>query len=386
MTVAHTQDADIQPASRRRWRDFATWFLLVVFCLGMVLSLVTVWARNQVLDTSIYVDTVAPLAADPDIQEAIADRVTALVASRLQLDAPEEGASTSQETLLRRLAIPATLDFVHRTTLDFVQSARFQEFWEDANTIAHRELLQILTSDDSTIQVQEDRLMLDLGPVVTSVEERLRASGLDVSERLAIDPATAVFVLVESPAIQQAKWAIRLIDTLALVLPIMTAAAFIGCLLVAHERWSMLRWSGVGMAIGGVVLIVGFTWLRSWYLNGLGADVNRHAMAAVFDIELRGLLFSARILTLVGLVIAGFATLANAGWTRHPAIAAFIATHRTGLLTGVFALACLALILVEHVSVGLVAGISIAGLASVATILWLSHQQAPLAAHGERAN
>lgn len=384
MTVAHRQDTETHASSGIPWRHVASWILLVVFCLGMVLSLVSVWARNQVLDTRIYVDTVAPLAADPDIQEAIADRVTALVSDRLQLDtAGEEDTSSSQETLLRRLAIPATLDFVHRTTLEFVRSERFQEFWREANTIAHRELLQVLTSDDSTIRVQQDQLVLDLSPVIVGVEERLRASGLDVSDRLSIDPATAVFVLVESPTIHKAQRAIRLIDTLSIILPIVTAASFIGCLVIANERWVMLRWNGVGMAIGGVVLIIGFAWIRSWYLNGLNADLNRHALAAVFDIELRDLLFSARILTLVGLVTAGFATLAGSGWNRHPAISAFTSRYRTGLLTGVFALACLVFVLVDQVSLGLVAGVGIAGLICIALIIWLSRQPASIEAQGE---
>ena len=46
---------------------------------------VAVWARNQVTNTDRYVRTVAPLAADPAIQAAVADQITAQVFSYLDV-------------------------------------------------------------------------------------------------------------------------------------------------------------------------------------------------------------------------------------------------------------------------------------------------------------
>ena len=44
-----------------------------------------VWARNQVTNTDRYVRTVAPLASDPAIQQAVADQITAQIFTYLDV-------------------------------------------------------------------------------------------------------------------------------------------------------------------------------------------------------------------------------------------------------------------------------------------------------------
>jgi type VI protein secretion system component VasK len=62
---------------RQRWRTIVAALLLVLACVLAPLGVVAVWARNQVTNTDRYVATVAPLASDPAIQQAITDRITA---------------------------------------------------------------------------------------------------------------------------------------------------------------------------------------------------------------------------------------------------------------------------------------------------------------------
>ena len=58
------------------WRNFARVLLLATFCLSTLLSVISIWMHNQIADTDRYVTTVAPLASDPDIQNAIADTIS----------------------------------------------------------------------------------------------------------------------------------------------------------------------------------------------------------------------------------------------------------------------------------------------------------------------
>ena len=64
------------PGSRQRWRTIVAVVLIVLGCVLAPLGGVAVWARNQVTKTDRSVRTVAPLAADPAIQQAIADQIT----------------------------------------------------------------------------------------------------------------------------------------------------------------------------------------------------------------------------------------------------------------------------------------------------------------------
>ena len=51
------------------------------------LGVVAVWARNQVTNADRYVATVAPLAEDPAIQQAITDQITAQVFTYIDVGA-----------------------------------------------------------------------------------------------------------------------------------------------------------------------------------------------------------------------------------------------------------------------------------------------------------
>src|SRR5687768_8797353 len=61
---------------RQRWRSVVATLLIVIGCILAPISVVAVWTKNLVTDTDRYVATVAPLASDPAIQNAVADRIT----------------------------------------------------------------------------------------------------------------------------------------------------------------------------------------------------------------------------------------------------------------------------------------------------------------------
>ena len=70
---------------RQRWRSVVATLLIVIGCILAPLSVVAVWTKNLVTDTDRYVTTVAPLASDPAIQSAIADKVTAEIFTHLDV-------------------------------------------------------------------------------------------------------------------------------------------------------------------------------------------------------------------------------------------------------------------------------------------------------------
>src|SRR3981081_348552 len=76
---SQVRDDTANSASKKkapRWRRALVALLIVVGCVLAPISVIGLWTRNTLLDTDQYVDTVAPLAKDPAIQAAIADRVT----------------------------------------------------------------------------------------------------------------------------------------------------------------------------------------------------------------------------------------------------------------------------------------------------------------------
>jgi len=69
-----------------RWRRISSWVLVVVACILSVLSVVTIFARNQLLNTDAYVNTVAPLASNPAIQTQVAKQVSENLVARTDVE------------------------------------------------------------------------------------------------------------------------------------------------------------------------------------------------------------------------------------------------------------------------------------------------------------
>ena len=76
-------------STRRRgwWRPFVVVTLVLVAAVLAPASVVARWAHDEVADTDRYVETVAPLAQDPAVQQAVVDRVTAELFARIDVKA-----------------------------------------------------------------------------------------------------------------------------------------------------------------------------------------------------------------------------------------------------------------------------------------------------------
>ena len=57
------------------WRPVLSWLFLIIFCLAAPVDLVAGWARQTATDTESYTRTVSGLAADPRLQDAVAQAV-----------------------------------------------------------------------------------------------------------------------------------------------------------------------------------------------------------------------------------------------------------------------------------------------------------------------
>ena len=68
-----TEEASIAHSARGR---ALVAVLVVIGCVLAPLSVLSVWMKTTLLNTDNYVATVAPLAENSDVQNAIADRVT----------------------------------------------------------------------------------------------------------------------------------------------------------------------------------------------------------------------------------------------------------------------------------------------------------------------
>ena len=190
--VAQLQ-SELDSKPRGHWiRTFWSTVLIVVAVILAPLSVVSVWARGEVTDTQRYVATMAPLAENPAIQDAVATRITDEIFTYIDVSAlANEAISTltsnrdlnaRQTAALEALAGPLTQG-VESYTADavnkVVRSEQFAAAWNEANTRVHERLNAALTGDntDNAVMIENNQVVLDLGNLITQVKQILISRG-----------------------------------------------------------------------------------------------------------------------------------------------------------------------------------------------------------------
>ncbi|MEU5214968.1 hypothetical protein AB0G79_02040 [Streptomyces sp. NPDC020807] len=295
---------------RHRVRSFFAALLIVVGCVLTPLGIVAAWSSDIVGDTDRYVQTVTPLASDPDIQAAVATRVTNAVMEHIDLNSLLEGVAPDQRPLASKALgklgdslESAVGSFVHERAQDVVASPAFETIWADANRAIHTSLDRALTgSDDGAVQINQDTVTIDLAPVVDRVKERLVDSGLSVAGK--IPEIHTDFTVVQSEDIGKVKTGFALLQGLGTWLPVISVLLVAGgVLLAAHRRRSLIAGT-LGIAVAALVLGVALTVFRTVYLNALPTGVSPAAAGAVYDTLIRYLRTSVRVFVTLGVLIA----------------------------------------------------------------------------------
>jgi hypothetical protein len=326
-------EASASPATAGRvprWRRILAMALIVVSCVLVPLSIVAIWANNQVLDTDDYVSTVSPLARDQDIIDALANRVTTTLFERVDIEGLAKDELPPRIAFLAGPLTTALEDFVHDATLRFLESDTFQTIWDDANRVAHDQVKKALTGGGQVISTREGHVVLDLSPLVVRVRSELSARGIGIFDDLPIGQLAMRFELFDAKGLEQAQAGVRLLNRLAIVLPLLVIAlAALGIWLAADRRKALMRW-GIGVVIATLALGFALSAGRDLYLNALPEGVSTSAAAAAFDIVLRFMRDSNRVLFVVGLLVGIGAYLAGSG-----RLAVGIRRRAVGTLEGV---------------------------------------------------
>jgi hypothetical protein len=306
----------VAPRRRHRWRSVVATLLIVIGCILAPISVVAVWAKNQVTDTDRYVATVTPLASDPAIQNAVADKITAEIFARLDVqqitnqavDAlADRGLPPLVATQLHALSGPLSSgveSFVRTEVGKVVASDAFTDAWVTANRAAHQALVAALTGQTGEgVTIANNTVSINLGPFIEVVKQRLVERGFDLASRIPdINPS---FTILQSDVIGQAQAGMSLLVTVGNWLPLVALIFLALGVYIAKGHRRALLGAGLGLAIGMVVLAIGLAVVRAVYLNTLPAGIlDREAAASFYDTLIRFLRLGLRTVLVFGLIVA----------------------------------------------------------------------------------
>jgi len=268
-----------------RRRSVAVWTLIVLASLLALVSALTVWSKQQLLDTDKFTSSSAKLLANDDVRATLSNRLVDLLNQRVDVQAQLE------EKLPPRAkgAAPAIAAAIQNSTGQvinaFLGTAQAQALWERVNRRAHTALVNVLEGKDAgPVSTANGDVVLDLRPVIQRVAERL-----GVGDRLKgrAPPDSGEIVLLKSDQLDAAQKSVRVLNALSSWLWFAVVALLALAVYLAHgTRRTMLEAVGLSLLTVGVLLLVIRRFVGDAIVDSLvKTETSKPAVHAIWLIE-----------------------------------------------------------------------------------------------------
>jgi hypothetical protein len=251
---------------------------ILVFLASILafLAIFTSWVDQQLLDTNEWVHTSGRLLEDKEISDAVATYsvdqlyanvdVTRVIKKRLPGD-------------LQQLASPASAgirEIATRAAKRAFQSQRVQNLWQDANRVAHTQLVAILEDKSAAISSQNGKVVLDLKPIVYQLADRLGfkkqvANAVAKGEETGnLKPGFGQLEVADSQELDTARTVTKILNGLAWFFTIGSLALFVLAMWLGKGRdWVIVLGYGLGLIAAGLAAIAVRSILKGPFVDSL---------------------------------------------------------------------------------------------------------------------
>ncbi|WP_197462123.1 hypothetical protein [Microbacterium sp. CH1] len=409
-----------RPRRRISARSIIAGIVLVVAVLLAPIAAMGTWARLQLVDADRFVATFAPLAEDPDVQDFVADQVTAAIDEQVDLDAvvgelfdglraldlPPR--ATAALGLLEAPAASGLSSLIDGVVHEVVSSQQFADIWAETLRFTHERAVAILQDEPGTaLDLSDDGVLsVDVGAVVERVKEALAERGAGVADLIPVIDRT--IPVVQADALVLVRTVYQIAVTAGFWLPWVVLGLVVLGVLLAVNRPRALFWTSAGFALVFLLLAGGMGIGRGFFVSAVSPSImTASAAESLFD-QLTALLGSTIVaLALVGVLIALWAWLVGSshsartvrgvtesgfGALRDAAEARGISTGRFGravdryrgaILIAGMAIGVLILLATRPVTFGAVLGVAI-GVLVLTILVELLRRPGPAAAPEEQ--
>ncbi|GAB1328600.1 hypothetical protein [Streptomyces sennicomposti] len=278
----------------RRLRSGLAAVLITLSCLLVPFGALAAWAAYGLADTGRYVTTMAPLAADPDVRDAIAQTVGDGITQEIghQMDA----------RVLRGTVAP----FVHDAVRSFTQTAAFRTAWDEGNRVAHDALLRALRDERDA---RDRPVIVDLAPVTAQVKARLAEDHVPLATRIPVEHTEVA--LLPAQQVGRLRKGYNVLEVAGFWLPVSAVAFAVAGIALAVHRRRALTATALGTALGGALLALALAVGRSLTLADLPDEVSQPAAGAVYDALTATLRTTSWLLVALGLTVAALTWLSR---------------------------------------------------------------------------
>jgi hypothetical protein len=317
--------------------------LVVLGSVLAFLSVFAIWVERQALNTDDWVTTSGKLLDNSTIRSALANYL---------VDQLYENVNVEKE--LKEILPGETKQFsgplsggLRQVAGDgaekVLETSTAQSLWKEANRTTHEQLVEVLNQEGDTVSTENGDVTLNLGSLLTNLASQV-GIGTDLAEKL--PPDAGQIDILHSDQLKTAQNITVAVKGLALLLSILTFAAFAGAIYLARDgRWVTVLSCGVGLVAAGFAAIVARHIAGGIVVDQLVTeDSVRPAADATWSIATSLMTSIATTLIVVGILFA------TAGWLASPtgaaracrrAFAPVLRDHVAYVYTGLAIIVCL---------------------------------------------
>ncbi|MEV1061548.1 hypothetical protein [Streptomyces sp. NPDC050263] len=259
--------------------------LIALSCLFAPFGALAAWAAYGLTDTRGYVTTMAPLASDPAVRDAVADTV---------------GDGVARESGLNPV-------FLRDAVRSFTATRAYRSAWNAGNEAAHTAVMHALRDRRGGHRP----VTVDLATVTAPLRHQLTVDHVPFATRIPVEHTQVA--LLPSDDLAALRKGFSVVDVAGFWLPLTAVVFAVAGIAVAACRRRAITATALGTALGGAFLGLAVAVGRRLTLADLPEAAHRPAAGAVYDALTATLRTASWLLLAVGLTVAAATWLSRPG-------------------------------------------------------------------------
>jgi hypothetical protein len=274
-------------AKEGAWRSVCTWFLVVVACLMVPLSLIARWGVHTVNDQASYVAALTPLESSPAVQNYVSSQVTDHLIDALKAKGPPISVVAESQ----RVVVQSETDHV-------IASPSFTQIWARAVRGSHAVLYEVFNGQVKT----GAPVTVDLTPITVSVINTLRNQGNQLFDT--VSPETSIKIGPKSN-LTSARDSFSSLTMLSWLLPLAGIAAMVGAVAISRKRLRIVIVIAIGSILTSALTLAAITSVvLAIDRNVTTVNSQRAATVAFYDALTKSLITNLIVASIMGAVVA----------------------------------------------------------------------------------
>ncbi|MBN2027271.1 MAG: hypothetical protein JW854_10990 [Actinobacteria bacterium] len=366
------------------WRNLVAWILVVLAFIMAIAATPASWGHDYLMDTDRFVATVAPLVRDDAVAQALSERAASRLVEALDVQDRLDRVLPDEITFIAGPITSGVETLAQRTAKAILQSDQFYWVWEKMLRFAHSTAVATVRGEGALELTGEGDIVLDIGDLLVELKARLVDAGLTFLEKVPVPVDAGTVVLFTADELGLVQGLVHLLDTLNWVLPALAVLFLVAAVLISTDRRRFLMVSGITLALGMAISLIGLNYTRNYLLDQIKVPTNLTAAqviwAGVVDnlVQIQAGILALGVVVSVGAAVAG--PYKWALWLRNKTanlfvawqdrrrrgvkepgpVGKFVEAHKMALRIGGLVLILFILLLLPEVKAGAVIGSAIA--------------------------